>query len=90
MLPLARYSMELYLNITNDVEGLRLELDEKKEDLFEPKDGSPQLMVKRLVSVSGEKTNNSYTVSQLQIVESAKQLTKLSSVGCPSTSTIKL
>jgi hypothetical protein len=90
MIPLARASMELYLNITTDVERLRLELDEIKEDLFEPKDGNPQLLVKRLVGISREKKNKSYTVSQLQVVESATQLTKLSSVSGPSASTLNL
>jgi hypothetical protein len=75
--------MDLYLNITNDAEGLGLELEEKKEDLFQPKAGKPQLLVNRLLSVNEVEKCKTYEVSKHQSVGSLRQLTEISNVGCP-------
>ena len=78
---LTQINMDLYINITNDTRGLRQELGEKKEDLFDPKAGKPQLMVNRLSSINGAQNFDSYSISKFEI-ESVEQLTKISKVSC--------
>jgi hypothetical protein len=82
-MPLTAANMEEYLNITDDVEGMRLELEEKGEDLFEAKALRPQLKVSTLSTASIERKQAMYCPEESRPVDSVGQLNKISNVGSP-------
>jgi hypothetical protein len=82
-MPHTAASMDEYLNITDDVEGLRLELEEKGEDLFEAKALRPQLKVSRLSTVSIEGKEGIYDPKESRPIDCVRELHGISNVGSP-------